>query len=304
MKDKEISEEELLEELDTMYQRVADIEKEESEQPPTPPPMPFPRAKPKEKKKKPVRTILVAMFILFIAAASILAITVFDPMTFLQRLRMGDTQPSTVVTRPSPSKRPALVPSPVTPKPPAAVATSVGPQKPQAAGTSSSASPPARMAASPAAEKPSAVALSPTNPPPSSVTPSPAPLKPVSELPSVQAKQEAVKSPPQGPEKSKPIISETMQPEKPLPQGRYFAIQVGAFRDMENVRELVEAFKKEGLEAYWIPMKGGSRGTFYRVLVGRFTNTNEAAEVLKDKQIFKNYPDSFVKAVPSSKMNR
>ena len=30
MKDKEISEEELLDELDTMYQRVADIEKEEA----------------------------------------------------------------------------------------------------------------------------------------------------------------------------------------------------------------------------------------------------------------------------------
>ena len=30
MKDKQISEEELLEELDTMYQRVADIEKEET----------------------------------------------------------------------------------------------------------------------------------------------------------------------------------------------------------------------------------------------------------------------------------
>ena len=113
-----------------------------------------------------------------------------------------------------------------------------------------------------------------------------------------------MKSPPQGPEKSKPIPPETTQPDKPLPRGRYFAIQVGAFRDMENVRELVEAFKKEGLEAYWMPTKGGNRGTFYRVLVGRFANTDEAAEVLKNKQIFKNYPDSFVKAVPSSKMNR
>ena len=34
MKDKQISEEELLEELDTMYQRVADIEKEEAAEAP------------------------------------------------------------------------------------------------------------------------------------------------------------------------------------------------------------------------------------------------------------------------------
>jgi cell division septation protein DedD len=288
MKDKKISEEELLEELDTMYQRVADIEKEEAEQTPTT----FPRQKPKQKKKKPVRTILVAVFICFIALGSILAVTVFDPMTVLQRLRTGGSQPPAVVIPRPHSKRPAVVPSPTTPKPPAAVATSPSLQKPQAVAASSPGSLPPPLTTSPAAKAPA------------SATPSPVPQRPASELPSVQAKQEAVKSPPQGTEKSKPISQETMQAYKPLPRGKYFAIQVGAFRDMENVRELVEAFKREGLEAYWVPMKGGSKGTLYRVFVGHFTNTNEAAEVLKDKKIFKNYPDSFIKAVSSSKTNR
>jgi len=111
MKDKQVSEEELLEELDTMYQRVADIEKEEAAETPT-----FVKTKPKQRKKGAFRNILIAMFIFFIALASILAITVFDPVTLLERLRTGATQPSTVVTRRSPSKRPPVAPSPATPK--------------------------------------------------------------------------------------------------------------------------------------------------------------------------------------------
>ena len=286
MKDKQISEEELLEELDTMYQRVADIEKEEAAEPPA-----FVKTKPKQRKKGAFRNILIAMFIFFIALASILAITVFDPVTLLERLRTGATQPSTVVTRRSPSKRPPVAPSPATPKPPVAV-TSSEPLKA-----------PAVAASSPASPSPS-VATPPATTAPASVAPSPAPAKSASQLPPVQPKQEGVKNLPQETEKPKPILPETMQPNKPLPRGKYFAIQVGAFRDMENVRELVETFKKEGLEAYWVPMESEIRGTIYRVFVGRFTNTDEAAEVLKDKKIFKNYPGSFVKAVPSSKMNR
>ena len=303
MKDKEISEEELLEELDTMYQRVADIEKEEAVEA-ADVPATFVTTKPVQEKRKTFRTILVAVFICFIALAAILAITVFDPVSLLQRLRTGDTQPPALVTRRTPFKRPPVAPPPATVKPPAAALTSLEPQKPQAATTSSPSSPPPSVATSPAAPTPSTVAASSTASPPPSVSPSPAPPKPASELPPVQAKQQAVKSSPQETEKSKPILQETTQPDKPLPREKYFAIQVGAFRDMENVHELVETFKKEGLEAYWIPMKGGSGETFYRVLVGRFADTNEAAEVLKDKKIFKNYPDSFIKAVPSSKKNR
>ncbi len=165
MKDKQISEEELLEELDTMYQRVADIEKEEAEQTPT-----TVKTKPKQRKKKPVRTILLAMFILFIALASILAITIFDPMTLLQRLRTGDTEPPTIVASRPPSKRPAVVHSPATPKPPAAVVTSPEPQKPQALAASSPGAPSPSVTTSPATPKPSAAPSPPPlllrNPPP------------------------------------------------------------------------------------------------------------------------------------------
>jgi cell division septation protein DedD len=278
MKDKEISEEELLDELDTMYQRVADIEKEEAAVE-APPPLMIKPIKPKPKKKRSYRTLIIMASVFLIILASIFTITIFDPMNLLRRLKMGEPQPSTVATPPAPSKRRAVVPSPAAPKPPAVV-TSQEPPKPPAVATSSAA------------------------PPSPSVVPSPVPPKPASELPPVQAKQEAAKSPQQETEKPKPVPQETMRPNKPAPRGRYYAIQVGAFRDMENVRELVEAFKKEGLEAYWITTKSKGSGSLHRVLVGQFTDENEAAQFLKDKKILKNYPESFVKEVSSSKISR
>jgi cell division septation protein DedD len=278
MKDKEISEEELLDELDTMYQRVADIEKEEAAAE-APPPLMIKPIKPKQKKKRSYRTLIIMASVFFIILASIFTITIFDPMNLLRRLKMGEPQPPTVATLPAPSKRRAVVPSPAAPKLPAVV-TSQEPPKPPAVATSSAA------------------------PPSPSVVPSPVPQKPASELPPVQAKQEAAKSPQQETEKPKPVPQETMRPNKPAPRGRYYAIQVGAFRDMENVRELVEAFKKEGLEAYWITMKSKGSGSLHRVLVGQFTDENEAAQFLKDKKILKNYPESFVKEVSSSKISR
>jgi len=286
MKDKEISEEELLDELDTMYQRVADIEKEEAEQ--APPPLRSPqKKKPIQKKRVPYRTIIIAASVFFIVLASIFAVTIFDPMTLLQRLKTDSTQPQTIVTPRAPSKRPAVVPSPTAPKPPAIAASSESP-------------------------KPPAVATSSAVPPPSpSVAPSPAAPKPTPGSIPGQTKQQTVKRTEGEPEKatSKPQEAsskpqEIVKPDKPVPRGRYYAIQVGAFGDMENVREVVEGFKKEGLEAYWITVRSKGGGSLHRVLVGQFTDENEATQFLKDKKILKNYPDSFVKEVSSSRMSR
>jgi cell division septation protein DedD len=263
MKDKQIPEEELLGELDSMYQRVADIEKEEASETLVPG-----RQNPKQIKKRSYRLMIIVASISFIILASIFAITTLKTTIIPDLFKTGDTKPPTAVTPSSPPKRPTVVPSPAAPKPPAVA-------------TSSAASPPPSVVPSPAA-----------------------PPKPPTESLPVKTKQEAVKSPQQETEKAKPIPQETMKPNKPLPQGKYFAVQVGSFRDIENVRELAEAFKKEGLEVYWITMKSRSRGTLYRVLVGQFMDENEAAQFLKDKKIFKNYPDSFIKEVSSSKINR
>jgi len=262
MKDKQIPEEELLVELDSMYQRVADIEKEEEAETFIPE-----KKKPEQNKKRSYRSFIIVASIAFIVLASIFTMTILKPTLIPQLFKIFDTQPSTVVTPPPTPKRPAAVPSPAAPEPPA-------------------------------------VATSPTTSPPSSVAPSPGPPKPPSQSLPVQTKPEAAKTAQEEVKKEKAISEEITKPSKPLPQGKYYAIQVGAFSDMENVREIVEAFKKEGLEAHWITMRGRSRGTLYRVLVGQFMNENEAAQFLKDKKIFKNYPDSFIKEVSSSRMSR
>lgn len=282
MKDKKISEEELLDELDTMYQRVADIEKEEAaEAPPPLETMPRQKTMPKQKKRRSYRTIIIMACVFFVVLASISALTIFDPMDLLQRLKTAVTQLSTIATPPSgPSKRPAAVPSPAPPKSPA-VATSQEPPKPPAVATSSA-------------------------PPPSpSVAPSStASAKLPSESAPVQTKQGAVKGTKEEAEKAAPKPQEIVKTDKPAPRGRYYAIQVGSFRDMENVREVIEAFKKEGVEAYWITMKGRSRGPLYRVLVGQFKDEDEATQFLKDQKILKNYPGSFIREVSSSKISR
>jgi hypothetical protein len=71
---------------------------------------------------------------------------------------------------------------------------------------------------------------------------------------------------------------------------------------MENVRDLVEALKKEGLDPYWITSRSKRTGVLYKVFVGQFTDTNEAAQFLRDKKILKNYSDSFVQEISSSRM--
>lgn len=289
-KDKQIPEVELFDELDAIYQRVADIEKEEAtevfshEEEAT---GTFSReeeatetfsheeaasslthgtrvASEKPLKKKPGRNkkrsyrpmILGIIAILF---ALILGMTFWKPMSILQLLKIGDVQEPAVPPRPAPRKAPAVATPKVPPAPPA-TATSPEPPKP-----------------------PSAV-TPPTPPIPPAVAISPAPPKPTSESVPAQTRQEVMKNP------------------KPALRAKYFAIQVGSFRDMENVRGLVEVLKKEGLDAYWIASQSKKRGAFYRVLVGQFVDTDEATQFLRDKKIFKNYPDSFVQEISSSKI--
>jgi cell division septation protein DedD len=286
MKDKQIPEEELFVELDSMYQRVADIEKEEAAETLIPE-----KKKPKQKKKRSYRYFIIVASISFIILASIFTLTILKPTIIPQLFKIGDTQPSTVVTPPARPKLPKVATPPAPSKPPSAVATS----------TTTSA-PPA-VAPSPEPAKPPAVATSPATSPTPSVAPSPEPPKTPAEPLSVQTKQETAKTAQEEVKKEKAISQEITKPSKSLLQGRYYAIQVGAFNDMENVRELIETLKKDGLEAYWLTMKSRSRGTLYRVFVGQFMNENEAAQFLKDKKILKNYPDSFIKEVLSSKIN-
>jgi cell division septation protein DedD len=263
-KDKEIPEEELFDELDAMYQRVADIEKEEATEilthvEPDPssthgtrvvPEKPLRKKSGRNRKRSYRPMILGTIAILF---ALILGVTFWKPMAILQPLKISEVQQPTIPPRPAPRKAPAVVTPPAPPTPP-------------------------------------------------TVATSPAPPKPTSESVPAQTKQEVEKSPREEAEKVKPILQEIVKPSYPVPEGKYFAIQVGSFRDMENVRDLVGVLKKEELNAYWITSKSKKSGALYRVLVGQFTDTNEAAQFLKDKKILRNYPDSFIQEISSPKI--
>ena len=275
MKDKQIPEEELFDELDAMYQRVADIEKEEAAgasvqgetalflEPSGTPAVPEKELKKKTGRKnrrdyRPMILATTAGILIFI-----LAVTFWKPMAILQLLKIGETQ------------RPVVSPPPRPKKPPSVATPRARPSLPSVA---TSPAPPA----------------SPTDGTPPATTPLPPQSFPA------RAKQETVKSPQKEAERAKPVSQETVKPEKAVPQGKYYAVQVGSFRSMENVRDLAEVLKKEGLDAYWITMKGKKGENLHRVFVGQFMDKNEAAQFLKDKRILRNYPGSFIQEVSSS----
>jgi len=267
-KDKPIPEEELFDELDAMYQRVADIEKEEATEILTPvepdssstagtrvaPEKPI-KKKSGWNKNRFYRMILGGMTILL---AVILGIALWKPMSILNFLKIGDGQQPTVSPRPAPRKPSAVVTPKAPPAPPTAAATLAPPTPPPAV-------------------------VPPASPIPSTAATPPAPSKRPSESVTAQARQEVVKS------------------STPSSQGKFYAVQIGSFREMENVRNLVGILKKEGLDAYWIASQG-KRGALYKVFVGQFKDTNEAAQFLRDKAILKNYPDSFIQEISSSKV--
>ena len=101
MKDKQIPEEELFVELDSMYQRVADIEKEEAAETPIPE-----KKKPRQNKKRSYRYFITVASISFIILASIFTVTILKPTIIPQLFKMGDTQPSTVAPPPALPKLP------------------------------------------------------------------------------------------------------------------------------------------------------------------------------------------------------
>jgi cell division septation protein DedD len=123
-----------------------------------------------------------------------------------------------------------------------------------------------------------------------------------SESSPVQIEQEAMKNS-QKEEAVKIESQGIMKPDLPLAPNRYYAIQVGAYHNLENLRDLMEDLKKEGLDPYWISMGSNKRKPLYIVFVGHFMDKNEATEFLKEKKILEHYPDSFIQEISSSEIN-
>jgi hypothetical protein len=97
---------------------------------------------------------------------------------------------------------------------------------------------------------------------------------------------------------------QTTKPVLSLTQKRHHTVQVGAFRNWENTRDLIEGLQKKGLEGYWVEINTKDGGTLYRVFSGYFMGRNEATEFMKDKSILTDYPGSFVREISSNKGER
>ena len=129
--------------------------------------------------------------------------------------------------------------------------------------------------------------------------------KPVPPVPPpVPKEQDAVKTIPEEVELTKPIPQKITKPSKPLTQEQYYTIQIGAFRDEEYARDLLEILKEHGLDGFLTRLEGKKRGTFYKVFVGNFTNEKEAVQFLEEKEILDDYPGSFVRKGPSLKFHQ
>jgi len=122
--------------------------------------------------------------------------------------------------------------------------------------------------------------------------------------PSVQKEEEVLQNIEERQPKEETILYETMNPFSPFTQKRYYAVQVGAFRKRENASELIDALQKKDLEAYWIEMDSKSGRTIHIVFCGYFASRDEAAKFLKEKDILRNYSDSFVREVSFQEPNQ
>jgi len=317
MKDKEISEEELFKDLDTMYQRVADVEKEEAAEEPAVTTeetaaeetaveesietTPKKREKPQPRRRQPPRSSRRPIIIAFVGIVVVifaLAMTVFKPMVAQLIPGLGET-PSVKVTPPPPQKvKPFTKPSvkpPATPPvntPPAVPSDQTSTPVPIPKEQEAMRTPPKEQEAL----KPTPKEQEPMKPAMKEVEkPKPLPQEQEALKPTLK-EQEPVKPAMKEVEKAKPLLQETAELEKTFTLPKFYAIQVGAFHNLEYARDLVESLKKDGLDAYWL-----KKGKLYKVFVGQFPNKSEAAQFLKEQKIFNNYPESYPQKVSSPK---
>jgi len=87
------------------------------------------------------------------------------------------------------------------------------------------------------------------------------------------------------------------QPRQPA-EGRSYAVQVSAMRDLNMAKELVESQKKSGLAFYLAKITTKDRGVWYRVYLGHFASRTEAARYMKEKKIKESFPESFIQKLP------
>ncbi len=112
MKDREKPEEKPFDELDSMYQRVAEIEQEEAAETSIPAEKkPEPKRTLEKKRKRSSRPMIIVASISFIIVALVWTVTVLKPAFIFQGLKKGDKPRSIVSPPPAPPKPSSELPS-------------------------------------------------------------------------------------------------------------------------------------------------------------------------------------------------
>jgi len=138
---------------------------------------------------------------------------------------------------------------------------------------------------------------------PSAPLPLPA-LAPPAESPALSAKQpipapETEPRPAEGPKVASEKEAPSEKQASQPAQAKGYAIQVSAMRDLNMAQEFVEAQKKgQQPEVYLAIIRAKDGGVWYRVYIGRFADKVEAARYMKEKKIKKFFPECFIQKLP------
>lgn len=143
------------------------------------------------------------------------------------------------------------------------------------------------------------------NPPIPAAEPSAPPpaVAPPAQPPAISAKQPMpAPAPTPGPAEGPKVAGKKEAPsEKPAAQPaetKGYVIQVSAMQDLTMAKEFVETQKKSGQPVYLVKIKAKDRGVWYRVYIGRFADKAEAARYMKEKKIKEFFPECFIRKLP------
>jgi hypothetical protein len=82
--------------------------------------------------------------------------------------------------------------------------------------------------------------------------------------------------------------------EKRAPDNRSYAIQIKAYRDLEEAKRFVAVLKEKGIDAHWTRVDIEGKGVWHRVFIGHFTAKKDAVRYMKEKGINRSYSGSWV----------
>lgn len=138
-------------------------------------------------------------------------------------------------------------------------------------------------------QQPSTVPAGPLTFPPSTTQQTPS-VMPSQQTQAVTPKPESTTTPSEKPKETvKPIEKLPVKPEqKPSDTtaqktpGKFYSVQIGAFKNMSNAEAVVTQQKEKGFDAFIHKTVLKNKTTLYRVLIGKHTNRKEAVETSKN----------------------